>query len=347
MRLVIRAVVVLLVSGVAARLVAGLLVKATSRVSFVRQLTEQLQKPISWIVPLVALQMVLRAAADDLPLLGPARHLTALLIIALMTWAATRVVRAVEKFLLLRHPVDVADNLRARRIQTQTRVLVRTMNLFLVFFGVAAMLTTFPGAKQIGTGLMASAGVAGLAIGFAAKPVLGNLIAGIQIAMTQPIRLDDVVVVEGEWGRIEEITGTYVVVRIWDERRLIVPLQYFIEQPFQNWTRQTSSILGSVFLWTDYSLPLEPLKQELARLCEAVPEMWDGRVQVLQVTDATDKVIQLRALASSRNSSLNWDLRCYLREQLIAYINREHPECLPRTRATISNATTHVSGEQI
>ena len=144
-----------------------------------------------------------------------------------------------------------------------------------LLIGAAGMLMTFPGARQFGASLLASAGLAGLAVGFAARPVLGNLIAGMQIAITQPIRLDDVVIVENEWGRIEEITGTYVIVRIWDDRRLVVPLQYFIEKPFQNWTRRNSSIIGSVFFWVDYSLPLEPLREELRRLCQEVPELWD------------------------------------------------------------------------
>ena len=165
---------------------------------------------------------------------------------------------------------------------------------------------------------------------------LANLIAGIQIAVTQPIRLDDVVIVENEWGRIEEITGTYVVVRIWDDRRLVVPLQYFIERPFQNWTRRNSSIIGSVFFWVDYSLPLEPLREELRRLCQELPELWDGRVIVLQVTDASEKSLQLRVLVSSQDSSRNWDLRCHLRESLIGFIQRQYPQCLPQLRADLS-----------
>jgi hypothetical protein len=166
-------------------------------------------------------------------------------------------------------------------------VLVHTLSFFVILFGVAAMLMTFPGAKQIGASLLASAGLAGLAVGFAAKPVLGNLIAGLQIAITQPLSLDDVVIVENEWGRIEEITSTYVVIKIWDERRLIVPLQYFIENPFQNWTRESTQLLGSLFLWVDYAMPLDPLRNELERLCKQNLELWDGRVSNIQVTDTS------------------------------------------------------------
>lgn len=165
--------------------------------------------------------------------------------------------------------------------------------------------------------------------------MLGNLIAGLQLAITQPISLDDVVIVENEWGRVEEITGTYVVIRIWDDRRLIVPLQWFIEHPFQNWTRQTSTITGSIFFWVDYATPLEPLRNELDRLCKSAPELWDGRVVVLQVTDTSEKTIQLRVLVSSIDSSKCWDLRCFLREKLINFITVNHPECLPQLRASI------------
>jgi small-conductance mechanosensitive channel len=200
-----------------------------------------------------------------------------------------------------------------------------------VVIGAAVVLLAIPGVRELGASLLASAGVAGLVLGLAAKPVLSNLIAGLQIALTQPIRLDDVVIIEGEWGRVEEITGSYVVVRIWDERRLVVPLNWFIENPFQNWTRITSRLIGSVFIWLDYRVPLAPLRDELQRLCKAAPE-WDGRVCVLQTTDANERAVQLRALVSSADSGLNWDLRCRVREGLIAYVQARHPEALPRWR---------------
>ena len=176
--------------------------------------------------------------------------------------------------------------------------------------------------------------MAGLVAGIAARPVLGNLIAGLQIALSQPIRLDDVVVIQGEWGRIEEITGTYVSVRLWDQRRLIVPLQWFIENPFANWTRSSSQIIGTVFLYVDYRMPLAPLREELARIVEAAPE-WDRRVQVLQVTDGTERAMQLRALVSSLDSGLNWDLRCRVREGLLDFIQQRYPQYLPRARADV------------
>lgn len=205
---------------------------------------------------------------------------------------------------------------------------------------------SFPAVRQVGTSLLASAGLAGLAAGFAAKPVLGNLIAGLQIAISQPIRLDDVVIVEGEWGRIEEITGSYVVVKIWDERRLVVPLTYFIEKPFQNWTRSTSSLIGSVFLWVDYSLPLDVLREQVKQICEEIPHLWDGRVCVLQVTDTSEKSMQLRILLSSLDSSRSWDARCHVRERLITFINHEYPQCLPQLRAELQTKTIRPDAHQ-
>ena len=234
----------------------------------------------------------------------------------------------------MRHPIDVADNLAARRIQTQTRVLARTLASIAVLIGGSFALLTFPGVRNIGASLLASAGIAGLVVGFAAKPILGNLLAGLQIAVTQPIRIDDVVVVEGEFGRIEEINRSYVVVALWDQRRLVVPLQQFIEKPFQNWTRVTSEILGEVFIWVDYGIPLEPLREELKRLCEAAPE-WDRRVAIIQVTDANEHAMQLRALVSSADAARNWDLRCLVRERLIEFVRREYPASLPRLRAAL------------
>lgn len=233
--------------------------------------------------------------------------------------------------------LDVADNLLARKAATQMRVLRRTINIliFLVTTGFALM--SFSSVRQFGISLFASAGVAGLAVGLAARPLLSNLIAGVQIALAQPIKLDDVVVVDGEWGRIEEFTSTYVVVRIWDLRRLIVPLSYFLEQPFRNWTYTSSQILGQVHLYADYTLPIAPVREKCLELIRSSP-LWDGQVAVLQVVGAEPGVIQLRALMSSSDSSRSWDLRCAVREQLIEFIQQNYPHALPRTRAEITTA---------
>jgi len=336
LRTLAAALFVVLILSLFGRLLTALMLRLARAFLFTRELSEQLEKPIRVLLPLMGLQGVWTSGPDDLLLIDGARHVTTLLIIGTLTWLVMRLLRGLQQFIQLRNPVDVVDNLRARQIQTQSRVLLRTLAFFVLLIGAAAMLMTFPGARQFGASLLASAGLAGLAVGFAARPVLANLIAGLQIAMTQPIRLDDVVIVENEWGRIEEITGTYVVVRIWDDRRLVVPLQYFIEKPFQNWTRRGSSLIGTVFLWADYSLPLEPLREELRRLCKDVPELWDGRVCVLQVTDASEKSIQLRALVSSPDSSRNWDLRCHIRENLLGFIQRQYPHSLPQVRADLS-----------
>ncbi|MGA6097399.1 mechanosensitive ion channel family protein [Stutzerimonas marianensis] len=336
LRVLVAATVVVLLLSVFSRVLTAIMMRLGRGFLFTKAVSEQLEKPVRVLLPLLGLQAVLTAASGDLALVPLARRLTLLLIIGCFTWLAMRLLRGVEQAIRLKNPVDVTDNLRARQIQTQSRVLLRTLSFFILLIGAAGMLMTFPGARQFGASLLASAGLAGLAVGFAARPVLGNLIAGMQIAITQPIRLDDVVIVENEWGRIEEITGTYVIVRIWDDRRLVVPLQYFIEKPFQNWTRRNSSIIGSVFFWVDYSLPLEPLREELRRLCQEVPELWDGRVIVLQVTDTSEKSIQLRVLVSSPDSSRNWDLRCHLRENLIGFIQRQYPQCLPQLRADLS-----------
>lgn len=245
-----------------------------------------------------------------------------------------RCIAAVADAVIQRNPVDAADNLHARRVQTQTRVLARVANGLILFAGVALALMTFPAVRTIGTSLLASAGIAGLVVGIAARPALGNVIAGLQIALAQPIRIDDVVVIEGEWGRIEEIRGSYVVVRVWDERRLIVPLHWFIDHPFQNWTLHSAQIIGTVFVWADYHLPLAPLRAELERLCKESPE-WDRRVCNLQVTETGERSMQLRALVSSADSSLNWDLRCRVREGLISFMQARYADCLPQSRLQI------------
>lgn len=294
-------------------------------------LVDAVASPGRLAVALVAVQAVLQSAADDIAGIGPARHIAGLAFIAAMTWLAVRCVGTMGPAAAILYPLDVTDNLSARRIQTQARVLARVLDVVVVIVGLSVALTTFPALQRLGTSLLASAGIAGIIIGFSAQKVLGNLLAGLQIALTQPFRIDDVVIVDGEWGRIEEIHNTYVVVAIWDQRRLIVPLQQLIDRPFQNWTRTTSEILGTVFLWVDFAVPLDPLRAELRRLCESTAN-WDGRVCGLVVTDANDRAMQLRALVSSADSGKCWDLRCHVREGLIAFINGHYPGALPRLR---------------
>ncbi len=265
------------------------------------------------------------------------RHLATIGVLLVLAWLALRAIRALERRVLREYPVDVADNLLARRIQTQARVISRVAQGAVILVALALALMTFPAVRELGTTLLASAGLVGLVAGIAARPVFGNLIAGLQIALAQPIRLDDVVIVAGEWGRVEEINSTNVVVRIWDERRLVVPLQWFIENPFENWTRTTSQLLGTAFLWLDYRTPMADVREALERICETDPR-WDGRVCVAQVTETAETTIQVRLLVSARNSGELFDLRCAVRERMIEYLACAHPDALPRLRVDMARA---------
>jgi small-conductance mechanosensitive channel len=246
-------------------------------------------------------------------------------------------VRTLEQALLLRFDISVADNLRARKVYTQVHVIGRVLDVAITLVAVATILMLFSQVRQIGTSLLASAGIVGIVAGIAAQKTLANLLAGFQIALAQPMREDDVLVVEGEWGRVEEITLTYVVVHIWDDRRLVLPLSYFIEKPFQNWTRSSAQLLGGVHVWVDYSFPVEEGRKALKDIIETHPK-WDRRFWNLQVVESDEKAMQLRVLATAANSSIAWDLRCDIRERFIAFIQQRHPESLPRVRAQISRS---------
>lgn len=286
----------------------------------------------SAVLPLLALQLVWQAAPDDLSFIGAVRHLNALALIGTMTWWLISFINGIADGVMARHPSTVEDNLNARRIQTQAKVLSRSAMVVVFIAGTAMALMTFPGARQVGASLLASAGVLGIIGGLAARPVFSNLIAGLQLALAQPIRLDDVLIVKGEWGRVEEITGTYVVLKIWDERRLIIPLQWFIENPFENWTRTGSQILGTVFLWLDYAAPIDAIRAQAQKIVEAAPE-WDRRVFTVVVTDANERAMQVRILVSASSSGKAFDLRCKVREEVLAFLAREHPQCLPLVRS--------------
>lgn len=325
------AVAAVIVAGIVHRIAAVVLRRATGHVLVLRSVFEACVPVVRILLPLIALQLVWQAASDDLRHIGTVRHFNGLAVIAGTCWLLIAAIGGLADGVIAKHPADVEDNLTARRIATQARVLSRTAMTAVVMAGVAMMLMTFPGARQVGASLLASAGVVGIVAGIAARPVFSNMIAGLQIALAQPFRIDDVLIIEGEWGRVEEITGTYVVLKIWDERRLIIPLQWFIEHPFQNWTRTSSEILGTVFLYADYSLPLDPLRAELKRVLDTAPE-WDKRVSVLQLTEATDRAIQIRVLVSARSSGLAFDLRSRVREALVTFIQREYPDCLPQVR---------------
>jgi small-conductance mechanosensitive channel len=263
------------------------------------------------------------------------KQVASLLLIGAVGFILYQLVNAVEEAVLNQFRIDVKDNLEARKVYTQVKVLKKIAVVVIVIFTAASMLMVFDAVRQLGTSILASAGVAGIIVGFAAQRSIATVLAGFQIALTQPIRLDDVVIVESEWGRIEEITLTYVVVLIWDQRRLIVPINYFIEKPFQNWTRVSAALLGSVFLYVDYTLPLKALRDQLDRLLENSAR-WDRKVKVVQVTDAKPNGMEVRVLVSAPDAPTAWDLRCELREKLIDFLQQNYPQCLPRTRAEIA-----------
>jgi small-conductance mechanosensitive channel len=291
-------------------------------------------KAVRRALPLVALILGAPALSASPGLAIIVRNATSLLLIGVVAFVLIQVVDAVATFVVEQHRIDVSDNLRARAIYTQVVVLKKVAMSVIGIFTLASMLMVFDSVRQFGASILASAGLAGIVVGFAAQRSIGALLAGFQIALTQPIRVDDVVIVENEWGRIEDITLTYVVVKIWDLRRLVVPISYFIEKPFQNWTRASAALLATVFLYLDYTVPIDALRAELTRILEASPR-WDRKVNVLQVTDAREHTVEVRALASAADASIAWDLRCEVREKLITFVQQHYPESLPRLRATL------------
>jgi small-conductance mechanosensitive channel len=238
-----------------------------------------------------------------------------------------------EDIMLLRYDMQAADNLKARRVRTQTQLLRRMAIIFLLVIDAGLVLSLFQNSAiwHYGAGLLASAGLASLVLATAAKSTASNLLAGIQIALTEPIRLDDVVIVQGEWGRIEDITTTYVVVKIWDYRRLVVPLSYFIENPIENWTRQTADLMGTSFLYVDYSVPVKALREAYFRIL-GEQQLWDGKIKALQVTNISEHTIEIRCLMSAKNSSDQFDLRCIVREAMLEFVQENYPDAFPRTR---------------
>jgi small-conductance mechanosensitive channel len=309
----------------------ALVLRATRGSTMLQAVFTETESAAGAVLPLAALQVVWTAAPDDLRFIQNIQHVNGLLLIAALTWLAMRVITGIGNGVIARHPVTMEDNLQARRIQTQANVLARSASVVILLAGTAMGLMTFPGARQVGASLLASAGVIGLVAGIAARPVFSNLISGLQIALAQPIRMDDVLIVKGEWGRVEEMTLGYVVIRIWDQRRLVLPTAYFTTTPFENWTRSSAQLLQSVYLQLDFATPLDAVRAEMRRLAQAAPE-WDGRVCVLHVTDATEKSMKVRVLVSAANSGNGFELACKMREGLIAYLAREHADALPRLR---------------
>ncbi|WP_159517266.1 mechanosensitive ion channel family protein [Sunxiuqinia indica] len=262
------------------------------------------------------------------------RIFSGILYTIIIAWLIINAIKGVKVYFLGKYDITSKNNLKARKVYTQLTVLERMLISITLIISLGVILMMFPQIQKIGVSLLASAGIAGIIIGFAAQRSIALILAGFQIAITQPIRIEDAVVVEGEWGWIEEITLTYVVVRIWDKRRLILPITYFIEKPFQNWTRTSAEIMGTVFIYVDYGFPVDSMRKKLTEILENT-DLWDKKVNVLQVTDLTERTIQLRALVSAYDSPTAWDLRVHVREQLIKFVQEEFPEFLPKARINL------------
>ncbi|HEY7114381.1 MAG TPA: mechanosensitive ion channel domain-containing protein [Thermoanaerobaculia bacterium] len=304
------------------------------------------RRPVRLLLALGALGLSLPLTPLPPGIAAPAEHGLGLLLIAAVAWLSIALTGVADDVVASRFDVAAADNLAARQAMTRMQVFRRTIIVIVSLVAAALMLMTFPPIRRLGASLLASAGVAGILVGLAARETLSNLLAGLQIAFSEPIRLDDVVVVEGEWGHIEEIRMTYVVVRIWDERRLIVPLAHFLQRPFENWTRKKANLLGTVLVYADYGVPFDDVRRELHRVLRAT-DLWDGRVWNLQVTGASERAVELRALMSARDAPTAWDLRCYVREKLIEFLDRRHPRALPRLRAEVRREESRHGEERL
>ncbi|MEI7933897.1 MAG: mechanosensitive ion channel domain-containing protein [Chlorobiaceae bacterium] len=300
-----------------------------SSVSDITLPLELMALPFRVLVSLVGLAILVRyvpIASDIKELL---HH--ALLIIAIIgvSWFIMRLLMVLEQFILWHFAATVGENEATRKIATPVNLARKILNVLCVLLAISGVLMTFDTVRQVGLSILASAGIVGVMLGFAAQKSLTTLISGIQIAITQPISIGDEVIVENEKGIIEEITLTYVVVQLWDQRRMIVPITWFIDRPFQNWTRTSPELLGTVFLYLDYAISPEAIRRELERIVSATP-LWDKRLATLQVTNTTEKSVEIRALVSAANSSDVWELRCFVREQLIAFLRINYAEYLPK-----------------
>jgi len=289
-------------------------------------------RPFQWIIIFLAIRLILpvKIPEEYHPIL---QQTMSLLFIALVSFLIIKATYVLDGYVIGRFDINEKDNLRARKVRTQLNVLKRIVIIVVCILALGMTLITFEKVRQLGTTILASAGIIGIVVGMAAQRTIGTFIAGLQIAFTQPIRIDDVVIVENEWGRIEEITLTYVVVKIWDLRRLVVPITYFIEKPFQNWTRRTADLLGTVYIYVDYTVPVEAVRAELQKVLRD-SELWDSKVCVLQVTNTSEQAIELRALMSAQDASTAWSLRCHVREKLVEFIQKNYPESLPKLRAS-------------
>lgn len=324
------------VHDLAVRMVRAIL---STRDAFWRSLVQRTRGPTRLALLCVFLGIGVSIAPLSAEQADLGRRILLFVFVLLIGWIGIAALDIAAAIYLRGFRVDVEDNLMARKHLTQIRILRRAAAVLVAMIALAAALMTVPGVRQYGVSLLASAGAAGIILGLALQPILVNLIAGVQIAVTQPIRLDDAVIVEGEWGNIEEITATYVVVRLWDWRRMVLPLTWFIQNPFQNWTRESSRLIGSAFLYVDYAAPVDRLRTRLGEIVRASSH-WDGDVVNLQVTDITERTLQIRCLASAASAGAAFDLRCEVREKMVAFLRDELPEALPRERFNLQAAGT-------
>ena len=310
------------------------------RAPLLADLSRTARRPFRLIVVLFAVEQALRSGIDDFTGRAGVLHGLIILVIAAAAWLVADLLLVLEDLALDKWRTDVPDNMKARRLKTQVVILRRVTVAAIVVIALGAALMTFPAVRTLGTSVVASAGLISVVAALAAQSTLGNLFAGLQLAFSDAVRIDDVVVVEGEWGRIEELTLTYVALQIWDDRRLILPTSYFTTKPFQNWTRTSSAVLGTAEIDVDWSVPVDEMRTELRTVCERT-ELWDGRVCVLQVTDAIGGMIRLRALVSAKDAAALWDLRCLVRERLVGYVWEHQQAALPRIRAQVDGDQIH------
>lgn len=316
---------------IAARIVRGSATRLFRKVPHVRDVTALGRNPLRLVLALIGTRIALGATVRGEPWHETVDYILVIGLIAAIGWLAVVALLIVEAVILTKYSTDTKDNRRLRRLKTQVILGRRVAVALVITVAVACVLLTIDEVRALGAGLLASAGLLSIVAGLAVQSTLGNVFAGLQLAFTDAIRVDDVVVVEGQWGTIEEITMTYVVVHIWDDRRLILPSTYFTSTPFENWTRKQSAILGTVELDLDWETPVGELRTELKRIL-ADTDLWDGRTGVLQVTDAIQGLIRVRILVSAPDSGTLFDLRCLVRESMVSFLQENHPKALPRQR---------------
>lgn len=334
--MIVAGVLALLLGYALAYLVFRLITRLINKpkASRIRGVLARLRWPLFLLLPFLCAGGVLYALKPGIVESAVTLAAGKVVFVILIAWLLIRTVNLVSALISRRFDMSHADNLRSRMVLTQIGVARRMANFFIILLAIASLFLLFDNLRGVGVSLLASAGVAGIIIGFAAQKTIANILAGIQIAMTQPIRIDDALFVENEWGWVEEITLTHVVMRLWDRRRLVLPISYFIEQPFQNWTKRSADLLGSVYLFVDYKMPLAPIREKLDEILEET-DLWDGAVKVVQLLECHERTMQIRILITGRNSPETFDLRCFVRERMIDFIQKEYPHCLPVTRAIV------------